>query len=232
MILWFPMGGTGKRFRDAGYSIPKPLLELHGKPLITWAIESVKALAGSYHYSPTLALTQHPFLMSLLPSGCWHVVMNATPGPLQTLLEGEGCLQTDEEVLICDCDSAINATELYHAIELFRSSGAHGGVTIRQTTDPICSFAEFSREWWVTQTREKDPFTAWSTTGPYWFRSAKQFLLAARKAANAHHVSISPVYNYLAGRTKAVPVQSFQHWGTPEAYELARSIHVGSSTAV
>ena len=80
---------------------------------------------------------------------------------------------------------------------------------------------------WVTQTREKDPFTSWSTTGPYWFRSTLEFWKAGQKAAKAGHVSISPVYNYLKGRTKAVPVGSFQHWGTPEAYEMARSIHAG-----
>lgn len=226
MRKFFPMGGTGKRFRDAGYPTPKPLLELHGKRLIQWAIESTSLLEGSYHYSPTLDVIQHP-AFRVIPVGCWHIVLASTTGPLQTLLEAEGCLRgVEEELLICDCDSAMNPQELAKAVEVFRLSGAEGGVTVRQTTDPYCSFAEFNAEWWVSQTREKDPFTSWSTTGPYWFRSADQFWRAAQKAAHAHHVSISPVYNYLAGRTKAVPVESFQHWGTPAEYEAARSVSV------
>ena len=228
MIKFFPMGGTGTRFVKAGYFIPKPLLELQGKRLITWAIEATQGLPGEFHYSPTTEIALHPLMAGLLPLGCWHVVMTPTPGPLQTLLEAEGCLRGhQEELLICDCDSAINAEELRQAVETFRLCEAQGGVTVRQTTDPTCSFAELDqREWWVTQTREKDPFTPWSTTGPYWFRSADGFWKAAQKAARAGHTSISPVYNYLVGRTKAVPVGSFQHWGTPEAYEQARSVHV------
>ena len=172
MILFFPMGGTGKRFLEAGYALPKPLLEVGGKRLIQWALESVTLLKGSYHYSPSLTLAQHPLLMGLLPAGCWNVVMEPTAGPLQTLLQAEGCLQANEELLICDCDSFLNPKELADAVEIFRGCEAAGGVTIRQTQDDQCSYAEVDREWWVSQTREKDPFTQWSTTGPYWFRSA------------------------------------------------------------
>ena len=224
MLIFFPLAGQGRRFLEAGYALPKPLLELGGKRLIEWALETVRLLQGHYHYSPSLALAQHPLLMGLLPAGCWHVVMAQTPGPLQTILEAEGCLQTPEELLICDGDSGMNPQELLDAINVFRSCEAMGGVTVRQTQDEGCSYAEVDREWWVSQTREKDPFSQWSSTGPYWFRSALQFLTAARKAAAAHHVSIAPVYNYLPGKTKAVPVASFQHWGTPEAYEMARHV--------
>jgi NDP-sugar pyrophosphorylase family protein len=223
MILFFPMGGTSTRFVEAGYPLPKPLLDLKGKHLIQFALESVSLLNGRYHFSPSLTLARHPLFMGLLPGGCWHVVMEPTAGPLQTMLEAEGCLQADEELLICDCDSFMDAKELLEAVEVFRGSEAMGGVTIRQTQDAHCSYAEVDREWWVTQTREKDPFTPWSTTGPYWFRSAKQFWMAAKRAAAAQQTSISPVYNYLPGRTKEMPVESFRHVGTPKEFEAYRA---------
>ena len=117
MLIFYPMGGTGTRFIKAGYDIPKPLLEMGGKKLIQWALESVKLLKGPYdfyHYAPTVELSCHPLLIGLLPPGCWHIVMEPTAGPLQTLLEAEGCLQTKEELLICDCDSLLNQQELFH----------------------------------------------------------------------------------------------------------------------
>ena len=36
------MAGEGSRFRDAGWTTPKPLIELKGKALFVRAIESVK----------------------------------------------------------------------------------------------------------------------------------------------------------------------------------------------
>lgn len=204
--------------------MPKPLLPLGGKRLIQWAMESVTLLKGSYHYLPTLDLSLHREFGGLLPPGCFHIILDPTKGPLQTVLQAEGCLATEEELLICDCDSFMDAKELAGAVEVFRVTGAQGGVTVRRTTDPMCSYAAVDTEWWVSHTREQDPFTPWSTTGPYWFRSAQAFLKAARKAAAAQHASIAPVYNYLDGRTKAVPVASFHHLGTPEAYEAARKL--------
>ena len=39
MQIVIPMSGFGKRFRRAGYSVPKPLIEVDGKPIIQYVIE-------------------------------------------------------------------------------------------------------------------------------------------------------------------------------------------------
>ena len=46
-----PMAGEGSRFRDAGWTTPKPLIELKGKPLFLRAIESVKVPGTEMKYS-------------------------------------------------------------------------------------------------------------------------------------------------------------------------------------
>ena len=35
------MAGEGKRFKEAGYTIPKPLIEVDGKPMVIRALESL-----------------------------------------------------------------------------------------------------------------------------------------------------------------------------------------------
>lgn len=221
MIVWMLMGGQGTRFASAGYSLPKPLLPVGEKRLVQLAMESVQGLGGTLHYSLWVDTALHRALTGLLPTGCWHVVIKPTLGPLQTILEGAACLDRQEELLICDCDSLINASELAEALKIFRHSHATGGVTLRRTTDPWCSYARITQEWVVEETRNCDPFSPWSTTGPYWFQSATDFLVAGRKAAAAHEVAISPVYNFLEGPVRGVPVESFRHLGTPAAYEAA-----------
>ena len=39
MNVLIPMAGAGKRFFDAGYVFPKPLIEVNNKPMIQWVIE-------------------------------------------------------------------------------------------------------------------------------------------------------------------------------------------------
>lgn len=46
-----PMAGEGSRFRDAGWTTPKPLIELDGKKLFIRAIESVKVEGAPMKYS-------------------------------------------------------------------------------------------------------------------------------------------------------------------------------------
>ena len=41
MVNLIPMAGEGKRFKDAGYSISKPLIEIDGRPMVIKALESL-----------------------------------------------------------------------------------------------------------------------------------------------------------------------------------------------
>ena len=36
-----PMAGAGKKFLDAGFSFPKPLIDIKGKPMIQWVVENI-----------------------------------------------------------------------------------------------------------------------------------------------------------------------------------------------
>ena len=41
MHILIPMAGRGKRFEAAGYSFPKPLIEVDGKPMIQLVVENI-----------------------------------------------------------------------------------------------------------------------------------------------------------------------------------------------
>lgn len=41
-MLIVTMAGSGKRFRDAGYTVPKYAIKAHGQPLFTWAVSSLR----------------------------------------------------------------------------------------------------------------------------------------------------------------------------------------------
>lgn len=229
MLVVFPMAGRGKRFIDAGYlKEAKPFLRLGGKPLIQWAIESypkdarkVFALRGAWSWTKVKNNIPGITLDDMVS------INHETRGPVETLLlepKMVEWLSGDDEILIADCDAIISPDELNDALQIFRASDAIGGVTTRSSDDPACSFAKVE-DGFVTETREKDPFTMVSTTGPYWFRRGHFFLDAARDAMKKNIFSISPCYNYLiynGQKVKAVEVSSFKHLGTPELYKKAK----------
>ena len=41
MIILIPLGGLGKRFKDLGYNLPKPLINVMGKPIIFWLLDNI-----------------------------------------------------------------------------------------------------------------------------------------------------------------------------------------------
>lgn len=215
MNLLIPIGGTGERFRRAGILTPKPVIKVGKKRLIELALESYPGNSRKIAVvSKDNACEELDEI--LMVYGVWQILLaRSTHGPLETVLSVSDKIDSFEELLIADCDSFLDSAEMAQAIIEFRESVAHGGVTTRMTSNPACSFAKVE-DGWVTETREKDPFTNISTTGPYWFRHGVEFVQAAKMAKSLDHYSISPVYNFLEGRIRAYPVASFRHLGTPE----------------
>ncbi len=41
MQILVPMAGAGSRFRDAGYTLPKPLIDVDGRPMISRVIDNL-----------------------------------------------------------------------------------------------------------------------------------------------------------------------------------------------
>lgn len=223
MIVVFPIGGKGTRFLDAGYSIQKPLLPVGDSTLIQKAISSYPADASFLFVVKRGLILDLRKLLKGMPSKKTFIrVWKPTIGPVNTLLEAREELLVNQEVLVADCDSFLDPAEMQQALDYFRVERADGGVTVRETSDPHCSYAQIDESGAVLETREKDAFTSWSTTGPYWFRWGSVFYRALSEADKDYMNSISPVYNYLikaGGKVVAYPVTSFTHLGTPAEYE-------------
>lgn len=223
MIIVIPMNGKGQRFKDAGYAVPKPLLPFQGKPLIQWVIGCMPK--DSFLLFVLRKDLVEPMRKEMKGMFGRVVLEKETSGPTETLLQPDVLDYIDcaEELLIADCDSYFKKpSELTYALAEYRLKNAQGGVTVRQTRDKACSFAKINVEGDVVETREKDPFTDWSTTGPYWFRTGERFVTYARRSLEKGHPSISPIYNEViaaGGRVASYPVETFIHLGTPEAYE-------------
>ena len=52
MIIIIPIGGTGQRFKDNGYTLPKALIKVFGKPILYYLIESLNLENVDFIYIP------------------------------------------------------------------------------------------------------------------------------------------------------------------------------------
>lgn len=221
----FPMAGRGERFSRRGYYVPKPMIDVLGKPILQHALKSYN-LDARYIF---VLLREHmeiglgALCMHLRPDATIITIDEVTAGPVCTVLKVRGEIDSDAELLVADCDSVLVWPDRW-VLEWFRRRGATGGVTIRVTQNPACSFAKIDDEGWVIETREKDPFTIFSTTGPYWWRHGRDFVKAAEwmisKDQRTHgEFYVSPLYNHhiaMGGRVLSFPLPEFWSLGTPE----------------
>lgn len=243
MIILFPLGGTGERFRAAGYETPKPLIKVGDKRLFErvldcYPLKLAKDVSYDFVVRPEISdaiwSISHDKLSPYFMRSCVHVLNRDTRGPVDTILSApsmRSLLDSRRELLIADCDSLIATTELEDALRIFRSQGAVGGVTVRRTKDPACSYAMLDKDNFVTETAEKRVISEWSTTGPYWWREARDFLRCALIMAAKGEYHISPCYNQLISehaKVKAFRTLTFKHLGTPDALEAyAEDMNLG-----
>ena len=52
MKIIIPLGGVGKRFSYEGYTMPKPLIMVGGKPILFWLIDSLNLEEDDSIYIP------------------------------------------------------------------------------------------------------------------------------------------------------------------------------------
>ena len=221
MNIMFCLGGEGRRFQESGYTVPKPMIRLGGKALISWARETYVGFRNATPIYICRAQDIDRGIIEHLVGGVMVHIDRPTRGPAETILEC-GLSVGNEELLIADCDSFFeNPAELVWAIAEFRRRQADGGVTIRQTEDPECSYAALNEKW-VTQTAERARLSEWSTTGPYYWKDGARFLHYAKQAVAEGVFSIAPIYNRLlrdGGTVRAFPVTTFVHLGRPHDLE-------------
>ena len=112
MNILIPMAGAGSRFEKAGYTFPKPLIDVAGQPMIQTVIENLN-LQGKYiflvrkeHYEKydlknlfTLRLCL-PFLNSVLKSLLNLIAPNCEIVQIEGLTEGAACTVLKAQELI------------------------------------------------------------------------------------------------------------------------------------
>jgi len=238
MQIIIPMSGFGERFRSAGFNLPKPLIEVEGKPIIHHVIDMFPGetnftfICNEEHLgNPSYQLES--ILKKYCPSGNIIGIKPHKLGPVHAILQSIETINLQQPTIVNYCDftcywdwshfkNFVKETQCDGAIPAYKGFHPHS-----LGTTNYAYMKESSG--WVQDIQEKLPFTEnrmneYASSGTYYFLSGQLMKEAFTSCSiqNLHvngefYVSLS--YKTLIAEQKKItvyPLQHFMQWGTPE----------------
>lgn len=230
------MAGAGSRFSAAGFTDPKPLISIHGIPMIKLVVDNLTPNTAhrfificQKSHDQKYGLTQK--LAKWAPGSSVILIDGITDGAARTVLKAKSLIDTSQPLMIANSDQFIDFdVNLYLASAL--EEDIDGMIMTMTATDPKWSFISKNSEENVTQVVEKVPISNIATVGIYNFRRGSDFVSAASEMIEAEDKSngeyyVAPVYNYLIKSGKKVrdfsigtEAEGFFGLGTPSDLEI------------
>ena len=233
-----PMAGLGSRFSKAGFTTPKPLIPVDGKPMFIKALDSLTKLPINRYIivirqEHAEAYQLDSLIKKALPAAKVVVIPQLTRGAAETVLMATPELDPDAGLIALDCDLWFSS-RAYEQMVDSALSWQHeivGGLLTFASNHPRYSYAEVDAAGNVTRTAEKQVISNRAILGGYFFTTAATFIdtaskyLASPLPEDLKEYYLSHVYNLLleeGATVKSASVDTFHSFGTPEelqAYE-------------
>ena len=226
-----PAAGAGSSFQKAGYSFPKPLIDIGGKPMIQAVIENLKP--SIKHKFILICRDEHYEKYSLYQifenatSDNYECVrlMAPTSGAACTVLTAIDFINSENELIVANADQLVD-TGLDSFVQFARENKLDGAIMTFNSNHPRWSYALTDKDGEVVQVAEKRVISDNATVGIYYFREGRLFVESATKMIEKDikindEFYVSPVYNelILAGKKiKIYPIDKahMHSMGTPE----------------
>ncbi|WP_164779569.1 glycosyltransferase family 2 protein [Paenibacillus kobensis] len=180
MNIVIPLAGAGMRFRSAGYSMPKPLIDVAGRPMLYWALDSLLPLFEnhSFIFVALREVFEQTELKDVIKSRCPRAILvpldAPTRGQAETVWMARSFLAPSEPLLIFNGDTYVG-TRIKETIAKCAET-IDGLINIFPSSDPAFSYVEIDSDELVRSVREKRVISTWATSGLYYFRSTRGYL--------------------------------------------------------
>jgi NDP-sugar pyrophosphorylase family protein len=227
-----PAAGAGKRFQEAGYTFPKPLIDINGKPMIQLVIENLKPTCP--HKFIFICQKEHYDKYSL------REIFNNLAGPdnyeciqLTSLTQGAACtiltaiehINDDNDLIIANSDQLVDI-DINDFINFSRQSDADGVIMTFNAAHPKWSFARPDNNGNVLEVAEKKVISNHATVGIYYFKQGKKFVEATQAMIEKdirvnNEFYVCPTYNELILKGGVIKIweikpEQMHGMGTPE----------------
>ena len=241
MHIVIPLSGVGQRFINAGYNIPKPLIEVDGMPMIEHIVNlfpdetKITFICNDLHLKET---DMEKILKRIVPtSKIIEVSVNNRKGPVHAVTFAYDNIYDEEEIIISYCDFGTwwNYKDFLNKVHESNADGAiasYIGFHPHMLGSDNYAFMQHDNMW-VTKIQEKKPFTdnkmnEYASNGTYYFKSGKILkkyfneLIDEDIQINGEYY-VSMVYNLLIQDKLNIliyEIDNMLQWGTPYDLEI------------
>tara|TARA_A100001201_G_C4092683_1_gene202660 strand:+ start:1709 stop:2434 length:726 start_codon:yes stop_codon:yes gene_type:complete len=226
--ILIPMAGAGSRFQEQGYDLPKPLIDVCGKPMIERVIESLSSEKIDTNFifvaqQEHLDMGLQDYLQnkgSIIP------INEMTEGAACTTLLAKSLIDNDDELVIANCDQYLQ----WSFYDYITYSRLYDGCLVTfNSTNPHHSYVRLKKSL-VTEVAEKIVISDKASAGIYYFKKGSEYVKSTNQMIEKdirtnNEFYICPVYNELLGSDKKIStyecdVHNKHMLGTPEELKI------------
>lgn len=226
MNVLVPMAGAGSRFEQAGYSFPKPLIEVNGKPMIQVVVENLNIDANYIFVVQKIHREKYNLdsLLNLITPNCKVIeVDKITEGAACTALLAKDYINNDYPLFFANSDQFAewDSNEFMYKMN---ETDADGGIVTFKNCHPKWSFASIDEKNNVLEVAEKKPISDNATVGYYYWKHGSDFVKYAEQMIQKNirvnnEFYVCPVFNEAIADNKIIKsfnIEKMWGLGTPE----------------
>jgi dTDP-glucose pyrophosphorylase len=210
-----PMAGAGSRFAKAGYTDPKPLIKIHGVPMVNVVVNNLKpSRPHRFIFIVQRAHDEEYNLTSQLKEwdpNCEVVYTEGlTEGAACTVLLAKNLINNDDQLMIANSDQFVdcNINDYLNAMDENQYDGI---IMTMEADDPKWSFVGFDANGLVNKVVEKEVISHEATVGIYNFQNGSDFVRVAEQMIQDDdrvngEFYVAPAYNYLINKGSKIGI--------------------------
>jgi HAD superfamily hydrolase (TIGR01509 family) len=221
-----PMAGAGSRFEKAGYSFPKPLIDVNGKPMIQVVVDNLN-IDANYIF---IVQKEHrekynlDIFLNLITPNCKIIEVDGlTEGAACTTLLSKEFINNEYPLILCNSDQYIEWNSSEFMYKMYEQN-CDGGIVTFTSSHPKWSFVRLDDKQNVCEVAEKKPISNIATTGIYYWKKGEDYVKFAEKMIKNNirinnEFYVCPVFNEAILENKQIRTYQIEKmWGlgTPE----------------
>jgi NDP-sugar pyrophosphorylase family protein len=231
------MSGFGERFRRANYTMPKPMIDVLGKPIIQYVCEMFPGetdflfICNEDHLKES-SYQMRKTLEEIMPTGKIVGIPSHKLGPVHAVMEAIEHIDLTKSCIVNYCDFTCDWdwNDFKRHVQSFNCDGsipAYRGFHPHSLGNTQYAYIQ-ENDGWAFDIKEKEPFTEnrmreYASSGTYYFRSGalmkesfEQALANDWNVNGEFYVSLAYKHLFTIGHPVTVyPLDHFMQWGTP-----------------
>lgn len=227
--LLIPMAGEGKRMREAGWEMPKPMIPINGKSMIQTVleninIESIRTFVVKKQHADKYNIDKHIKELGIHNRIILQEdnVNELNSGAAVSTLLAKKYIDNENPLIIVNSDQYVvwDPSIIYDIID----SGIDGCIFSFKDTDPKWSFSKLNSEGFVSAVSEKNPISDNASCGIYFWKKGSDYIKYAEQMIQKNiktnnEFYVCPVYNEAISDGKLINISMVKKMyglGTPE----------------